>query len=134
MKFILHARGTFEEVTAAFPDHFMANKFGVLHSYNPQETLRSKGVELDKNIRIFEICNPVKAKMLLEADQSFSMVLPCRVSIWEEADGSVRIGMISPGEVLESVMEGRELLVDIIPLVEELNNVTKKIIEDAAAA
>jgi uncharacterized protein (DUF302 family) len=46
-----------------------------------------------------EVCNPQKAKAVLEENMSISTALPCRISIYQE-DGRVKIATIRPSMLL----------------------------------
>jgi uncharacterized protein (DUF302 family) len=46
-----------------------------------------------------EVCNPHKAKEVLEENMSISTALPCRISIYEE-DGKVKVATIRPTMLL----------------------------------
>src|SRR5262245_37492828 len=82
--------------------------YGVLHSYDLRATLASKGVALDKDVRVLEICNPQRAGQVLSADINMSVALPCRVAIYESSSGT-RIGMIRPGPLLTLLSPSTEL-------------------------
>ena len=134
MRYIVKTNKTFAEATHEFPGVAAANGFDVLHVYNPQETMGAKGIEINHEIRTYDIANPACTKQLLDADLSFSMVYPCRITIWEDAkQNCVKIGMISPGEVLEPTMEGKPELVSLIQLVREMDTESKRVIDLAAA-
>lgn len=53
--------------------------FGVLHIYDLQETLRSKGHDLPESCYILEICQPQQAVKVLSEDMGMNIALPCRV-------------------------------------------------------
>jgi uncharacterized protein (DUF302 family) len=77
----------------------MENKFGVLGIHDLKQKMNAKGIEFAKECRIFEVCNPVKAKTVLDADMAISNALPCRISVYEEA-GKVKVSMLRPTAVL----------------------------------
>lgn len=74
-------------------------KFGVLHIYDLQDTLKGKGFDLPQQCRILEICNPAQAINVLSVDMTLNMALPCRVSVYEDK-GETYIGMIRPSKML----------------------------------
>ncbi len=80
------------------------NNFGVLHVYDLKATLADKGVDLAEECHILEICNPMRAKEVLDADISMNMALPCRVSVYSE-NGKTKIGMIRPKAMLEMLSD-----------------------------
>jgi uncharacterized protein (DUF302 family) len=82
-----------EKLQKAVPD----NKFGILHSYDIKQTLANKGQILDEECHVFEICNPVVAKNILEADMSLATVLPCRISVYSDK-GVTKVGLALPSK------------------------------------
>ena len=99
MKYIVETQKTIEQAATDLAQAVADNKFGVLHIYDLKETLKSKGIEFENECRIFEICNPVKAKEVMTEDMSMNMALPCRISVYQEG-GKTLIGMIKPKDML----------------------------------
>jgi uncharacterized protein (DUF302 family) len=56
--------------------------FGLLNSYEFQNILASKGFPIDKNITVYELCNPKAAQEALSTIPAISVYLPCRISIY----------------------------------------------------
>jgi uncharacterized protein (DUF302 family) len=75
------------------------NGFGVLHVYDLKEKLREKGVILEQECRILEVCNPRQAAKVLAADMTLSLALPCRIAVFQE-DGKTKIGTLRPTALL----------------------------------
>src|SRR3989304_1376783 len=75
------------------------HKFGVLTVHNLKETMAKKGVIFAKECLIYEVCNPVQAKKVLEANPSISTALPCRIAIFEEG-GHSKLSTIKPTAML----------------------------------
>ena len=75
------------------------NQFGVLGVHNLKEKMAAKGVEFGCECRIVEVCNPHKAKTVLEENMSISTALPCRISVYEE-DDKVKVATIRPTMLL----------------------------------
>lgn len=101
MKHIVDTQKTIEQAAEDLDEAVKANSFGVLHTYDLKETLKGKGIDLPRECRIFEICNPKQAAAVLTEDMDVNMALPCRISIWENEGGTVKIGMLSPKDMLE---------------------------------
>ena len=118
MKYIIDTKKTVDQAGHDLQDAVKEHGFGVLHSYNLKETLNSKGIDFPRECRIFEICNPKQAAAVMTEDMDINMALPCRISVWEGEDGAVKIGMISPKAMLES-LSGSPVLQDIAADVEE---------------
>lgn len=70
-------------------------KFGVLWELDVSSKLKEKGVEYAGPFRILEVCNPQRAKGVLEANIRAGYFLPCKVVIYV-ADGKTYIGMPKP--------------------------------------
>jgi uncharacterized protein (DUF302 family) len=99
MLYVQVANGTVDQVLKKLEEAATANKFGVLTVHDLKQKLNAKGVEFGPECRIVEVCNPQKAKTVLEADMSISNALPCRISIYEE-DGTVKVSTLRPTAVL----------------------------------
>jgi len=80
-----------EDLEKAVVEH----KFGVMTVHNLKETMKKKGVEFDRECRIFEVCNPHQAKRVLEKDMDLSTALPCRISVLTEG-GKVKLATLKP--------------------------------------
>ena len=87
------------EAAAALLVAVESNHFGVMHVHNLKETMAKKGVDFDRECLIFEICQPQKAKEVLEENMSVSTALPCRISIYEEA-GETILATMKPTTLL----------------------------------
>jgi uncharacterized protein (DUF302 family) len=78
-----------------------AHKFGVLGFHDLKAKLIEKGQELDRDCLVFEVCNPVKAKEVLENNIEISTALPCRISVFALPDGRTRLATIRPSLLLD---------------------------------
>jgi len=99
MLYVREARGSIDEVAKRLEAAAADNKFGVLGVHDLKQKMNAKGVEFRPECRIFEVCNPVNAKIVLEADMTISNALPCRISVYEEA-GTVKVSTLKPTAVL----------------------------------
>lgn len=126
---IVESEKPFEVLCEALKASVLNNKFGVLHFYDMKETMAKKGVEFDRNVRIFEVCNPHKAKQVLETNIALNMGLPCRVSVWEE-DGRCKVGMINPGAILGMMTNGEEPT-ELAEVAVEVQGTLERIISEA---
>lgn len=75
--------------------------FGVLKEYKFQEILKTKGHPIDRDITVFELCNPVAAQSALSLHPELSVYLPCRISLYEK-DGTTVISTIGINDILAS--------------------------------
>jgi uncharacterized protein (DUF302 family) len=99
MLYVRQAEGSVDEVAKKLEEAAVANKFGVLAVHNLKQKMNAKGVEFGPECRIVEVCNPKKAKSVLETDMSISNALPCRISIYEEG-GKVKVSTLKPTAIL----------------------------------
>lgn len=102
-----------------------AHKFGVIHMHDVKQTLHNKGVEIEKECRIYEVCNPVRAKVILEKDFKLISGLPCKVSIWEGADGGSEIGLVDAQAILGIINPDP----DVIEYATEVNSIIRSIVD-----
>jgi len=72
------------EVNAQLEVSAKSHAFGVLHHYEFKKILESKGFPIEKDITLYEICNPKGAQALLTESPEASVFLPCRISVYEE--------------------------------------------------
>jgi uncharacterized protein (DUF302 family) len=112
-----------KEACAALEANVAAAKFGVIHMHDVKATLAKKGVEIETESRIYEICNPMRAKWLL--DKNFQLVtgLPCRVSIWQGKE-SVELGFIDAQAILSMITDDAE----VIAYISEVNTIIQTIV------
>lgn len=127
---MLYTRQTSKSVDRAFQDMEASIKqhgFGLLHAYDFRKTLGEKGFELPNECRVLEVCNPKQASEVLGVDMSLNMVLPCRISIYED-QGRTLIGMVPPTGLLALVSQDPAIAAAAI----EVERVMKEIIDDVA--
>lgn len=99
MNYKVRTDKTIEEAVEALKATLSEHQFGVLVEHNFQETLKNKGVEFDKDFVLLEVCNPVKAKTVLEEDLEMAYFLPCKVGVYE-MNNQVYIGMPLPTKLM----------------------------------
>lgn len=118
MKYIIDTDKSLQQAVEDLQKAVKLHEFGILHTYDLKEILKSKGIDFKQECRIFEICNPKQAAAVLAEDMDMNMALPCRISVWENAQGQVKIGMIPPKAILESLSDS-PVLKSIAEKVEE---------------
>jgi len=69
--------------------------FSVLWELDVPSKLKEKGVEYAGPLRILEVCNPLRAKVALEANVRAGYFLPCKIVVYVEG-GTTKIGMPRP--------------------------------------
>ena len=76
--------------------------FGVLQSYEFKKILHDKGYPIEKDITVYELCNPPGAQQALTHIAEISAYLPCRISVYEE-NGVTKMATIGLAEILNAV-------------------------------
>lgn len=95
MLYEIESTKTLDQVCQNLEKATANHKFGVMTVHNLKETMKKKGVEFDRECRIFEVCNPHQAKRVLEKNMEISTALPCRISVYVEG-GKVRLATLKP--------------------------------------
>ena len=98
-------------------------KYGIQHIHNVQETLKSKGIDLENECQIVDICNPIVAQNFLSEDMSLSIIMPCKISVYTQ-DGETMIAMNSLVQLVDDINP------DLIELAQETQEVLLEIIDE----
>lgn len=128
---ILHvkeATGTIEAVGKRLEEAVKAHKFGVIAVIDLKSKLAEKGVEFGSACKIYEVCNPVQAKQVLEKRMSIATALPCRIAVYEEG-GRVKLGTMLPTETL-----GLFAIPELAPVAQAVEEAIKAMMDEAASA
>jgi len=96
---VKETEGPIDSVVARLEKAAVENGFGVLGIHDLKEKMVAKGVDFACECRVMEVCNPRKAKEVLEENMSISTALPCRISIYPEG-GKVKVATIRPTMLL----------------------------------
>lgn len=75
--------------------------FGVLKEYSFKTLLKEKGFPIDRDITVYEICNPAAAQKALTDHPELSVYLPCRISLYQDDKGVV-LSTIGIEDILEN--------------------------------
>lgn len=76
-----------DQVDHDLRDAAARHNFGVLAMHDLKQTMKNKGVEFGPEVRVYEVCNPFYAKAVLEEAGAVSTALPCRISVYQSAEG-----------------------------------------------
>lgn len=98
-------------------------KYGIQHIHNVQETLKSKGIDLENECQIVDICNPIVAQKFLSEDMSLSIIMPCKISVYTQ-DRETMIAMNSLVQLVDDINP------DLIDLAQETQEVLLEIIDE----
>jgi RNA polymerase-binding transcription factor DksA/uncharacterized protein (DUF302 family) len=128
MYYIVPTAKSVEDAARDLEAAAIKHEFGVLHVHVLEETLTKKGYPLERQCRVFEVCNPQQASRVLQRDMRLNMALPCRISVFED-QGATKIGTILPAELLRALSHDRE----IAAVAGAVETAIKAIIDEAAA-
>ena len=129
MTFIRHTAQSVETTFQRVQETAKANGFGVLHTYDFKQILSGKGFDLPQEVRVLEVCNPAQAHQVLGMDVALNMMLPCRISVYEDG-GRTAVGMVSPTELLGLVSQDAR----IRAAASEVESAMQAIIEQAVTS
>jgi len=107
MLYARQSENTLDQVIKKLETAVAAHKFGILGVHDLKEKMAAKGVAFDHECRVFEVCNPVQAKKVLDADMSIANALPCRICVYEQG-GTICVSTIKPTFML-SLFHNEEL-------------------------
>lgn len=92
-----------EETIDAITKKLKDEQFGVQWIFNINEKLAAKGFELDSQYRILEVCNPKEAYRVLSQNPLASYFLPCKIVVYKNKNGQVKLGMVKPTALINMV-------------------------------
>ncbi|OYD08116.1 DUF302 domain-containing protein [Paludifilum halophilum] len=106
-----------DEAVQALEQSLSNHKFGVLWKLDIPTKLMEKGIQLDQDFRVLEVCNPDVAKKVLTRNQKGGYFLPCKIVVYTSSETfKTEIGLLRPTELmgliedenLESIAEEAE--------------------------
>ncbi|MBS1244359.1 MAG: uncharacterized protein H6R41_896 [Deltaproteobacteria bacterium] len=95
----VRTRKSLGEVRQRFEESAAEHKFGVLGVHDVADRLRAKGLPFDRKFYVYEVCNPVAAKKVLDTNVRIGTALPCRVTIYTDG-GDVVLETLKPTAML----------------------------------
>ena len=110
-----------ESVKISLSNH----QFGVLHELNFKDTLTAKGVAFDQEFHLLEVCNPHKAKEVLDQHLEMAFFLPCKIGVYQKS-GQTYIGMPLPTKLMGMVGN-----MELLEVAQEVEDVLVAAIEEA---
>lgn len=98
---------SFEETVERFKNFVIEQSWSISAIHDLKETMDKNGFDV-KPVKVFAICNPSHAYLMLGNDdfRSVTSMMPCRVSIYEKDGGKVFVSRIDSSK-LAQFMEGQ---------------------------
>jgi uncharacterized protein (DUF302 family) len=114
-----------QEVRTALEEKAKAKGFGVMAVHEVSNILKNKGVPIDSECVIVEVCSPRHASQVLSKNTFISTAMPCRIAIFQR-DGKTVVSTMAPTVMLEMFQEPQ--LKDVA---EEVEGLMKEIIQES---
>lgn len=115
------SRHGFAETVDLLSKTIVENGWKVTITHDLQETMKKNGKEV-LPVKVIELCNPGLAFQILSNDnvRSASAMLPCRISVYEKADGKTYISRMNAPAFAEMIgNEAASTIVQAFTLAEE---------------
>jgi uncharacterized protein (DUF302 family) len=98
------SRYDFAKTVDTLSDIVLAHGWKVIVTHDLQETMKKNGKEV-LPVKVMEICNPGLAYQILSKDElrDASPMLPCRISVYEKADGKTYISRMNAPAFAEMI-------------------------------
>jgi len=126
MRFSVHTKKGVDEAAQAVDAALAARKFSVLWALDVNDKLREKGLSLNGQFRILEVCSAPRAKQALETNPFVGYFLPCKVVV-HESEGGAEIGFPRPTALIGLVGDAR-----LGDLAQEVEQVLVEAVREAA--
>lgn len=126
MIYQIEATANLGEIEARLQESAVKHHFGIIAVHDLKATMKAKGIDLNMDCRIYEVCNPQQAKKVLEANGAISTALPCRISVYG-AQGQYRLATMLPTEMMKVFNDP-----SVEPVAKEVEDVIVQMMKDAA--
>jgi uncharacterized protein (DUF302 family) len=126
MLFEVASTKSLDEIDRGLQEAAARHQFGIITTHNLKETMKKKGVDFEGECLVYEVCNPHKAKKVLETDGSVSTALPCRISVYRAGD-RYRLATLLPTALMHLFQKP-----ELEPVAQEVETVIKAMIQEAA--
>lgn len=121
------SKHTPHEVEQSLTEAVKRHKFGILHVLDLKNTLNEKGIDLNNEVRIYDVCSPMAAFQALQQNMAIATVLPCRIAVYGDVGGST-IATVKPTDLFSATG-----LLHADNLAQDIERELLAIIDEAAA-
>lgn len=90
------------EAISAVEAALAERKFSVLWHLHINEKLAEKGLTLDPDVHILEVCSAPKAKQAIETSPQVAYFLPCKVVVRRQ-QGQTTLGLVRPTVLMNTL-------------------------------
>ena len=91
------------------------------------QELQARGME-SRHLEIFQFCNPMDARRMVDFNPIFAAYMPCRIVVVEDPQGKLWVEMIN----LDMLIENTALPPDVKEIAEGVNQTLTAIMEAGA--
>ncbi len=110
MIYTVSSQKALNEIDRSLREAAQRHKFGILNVLDMKQTLFAKGIEIGRECRIYDVCNPHAASQALAQNMAVSAVLPCRISVFSEGE-SIILATVRPADLMRATgLSGVETL------------------------
>ncbi len=102
MIYTISTPATVNEVKEQIAEKAKSAGFGILKSYEFKSILEEKGFPIERDITVFELCNPAGAQQALSNIPEISAYLPCRISLYSEKQ-TTRLSTIGIDDIVNAL-------------------------------
>jgi uncharacterized protein (DUF302 family) len=101
MIYSVHSSKSLHDLDRSLREAAQRHKFGVLNVLDLKQTLSTKGIEIGRECRVYDVCNPHAASEALMQDMTASAVLPCRISVFTQ-EGKTVLATVRPTDLMRA--------------------------------
>jgi uncharacterized protein (DUF302 family) len=100
------SRFGFEKTVQVITETAEKHEWKVPFVHDLQQSLAKSGKQV-RPVKVIEICKPKYSGKMLELNDEriISVMMPCRISVYEKEDGKTYIGLINAGELAAALPE-----------------------------
>jgi uncharacterized protein (DUF302 family) len=100
------SRFGFEKTVQLLTETAEKHEWKVPFVHDLQQSLAKSGKHV-RPVKVIEICKPQYSGKMLELNDEriISVMMPCRISVYEKEDGKTYIGLINTGELAAALPE-----------------------------
>jgi uncharacterized protein (DUF302 family) len=101
MIFSVISSKSLQDIDRSLREAAQRHKFGVLNVLDLKQALSTKGIEIGRECRVYDVCNPQAASKALMQDMTASAVLPCRISVFSQG-GKTVLATVRPTDLMRA--------------------------------